>query len=180
MMMPKQANGFCHFCGTQLGDGPYPRTCSGCGAQIWANPIPVAVALVPVDGGLLTIRRAVPPGVGKLALPGGFVEDHETWQEGCAREVREETGIIIEPASLEPFWYTSTAPRPNRVLLFAVSAPPVQVAAFTGDAETSERGIIRGPDGLDEVFAFPLHAEAARRYFSNRGVVSGPHSFTAR
>lgn len=176
----KQANAFCHFCGTSLGDGPYPRTCAGCGAQIWANPIPVAVALVPVAGGLLTIRRAIPPGVGKLALPGGFVEEHETWQEGCAREVREETGVVIEPGSIEPFWYTSTAPKPNRVLLFAISAPPVEIPRFTSDAETSERGIIRGPDGLDEVFAFPLHAEAARRYFASRGVVAGPHSFTAR
>jgi ADP-ribose pyrophosphatase YjhB (NUDIX family) len=178
-MTPRQPNAFCHFCGTPLGDGPYPRTCGGCGAQIWANPIPVAVALVPIDGGLLVIRRAIQPGLGKLALPGGFVEEQETWQAGCAREVREETGIVIDPATLEPFWYTSTEPRPNRVLLFAVSAPPIDVPPFATDAETSERGIIRGPDGLDEVFAFSLHAEAARRYFATRGV-AGAHSFTAR
>jgi hypothetical protein len=66
------------------------------------------------------------------------------------------------------------------VLLFAISAPPVSVPSFTSDSETSERGIIRGPDGLDEVFAFPLHAKAARRYFASRGVVSGPNAFTAR
>jgi hypothetical protein len=30
------------------------------------------------------------------------------------------------------------------------------------------------------VFAFPLHAKAARRYFASRGVVSGPNAFTAR
>src|SRR5438874_1760584 len=101
---------FCHFCGTALPAGPYPRTCTGCGAQIWANPIPVAVALVPIGGGLLVIRRAIQPGLGKLALPGGFVEEHETWQQGAAREVLEETGIAIDAASLEPFWYTSTEP----------------------------------------------------------------------
>jgi ADP-ribose pyrophosphatase YjhB (NUDIX family) len=173
-------NAFCHFCGTSLGDGPYPRTCTGCKAQIWANPIPVAVLLVPVGGGLLVIRRAIPPGVGKLALPGGFVELHETWQQGAAREVREETGIVVDVASIEPFWFTSTEPNPNRVLLFATCAPPAAVEPFVRDAETSERGIIRGPDGLDEVFAFPLHAKAARRYFASRGVVSGPNSFTAR
>jgi NADH pyrophosphatase NudC (nudix superfamily) len=69
---------FCHFCGTALPAGPYPRTCPGCGTQIWANPVPVAVVLVPIGGGLLVIRRAVQPGRGKLALPGGFVEEHET------------------------------------------------------------------------------------------------------
>src|SRR3569623_539912 len=88
-------------------------------------PIPIAVVLVPIGGGLLVIRRAIQPGHGKLALPGGFIEAHETWQQGAAREVREETGITIEPASLEPFWYTSTEPTPDSVLLFAVSALPV-------------------------------------------------------
>jgi len=179
MTKTRAANAHCHFCGTGLGTGPYPRTCSGCGAQIWANPIPVAVALVPLAGGLLAIRRAIPPGVGKLALPGGFVEEHETWQHGCAREVREETGIVIDPASLAPLWYTSTEPRPNRVLLFAVSAPPLEVPAFQSDSETSERGVIHGPGGLDDVFAFSLHAEAARRYFATLGS-TGAHGFTAR
>jgi len=145
-----------------------------------SHPIPVAVVLVPVGGGLLVIRRAIQPGNGKLALPGGLIAENETWQQGAAREVREETGITIDPASLDPFWFTSTEPAPDRVLLFAVSAPPVSVPSFTSDAETSERGIIRGPDGLDEVFAFPLHAKAARRYFASRGVVSGPNAFTAR
>ena len=41
----------------------YPKSCAACGAQVWANPIPVAVALVPiVEGvrtGLLVVRRAI-------------------------------------------------------------------------------------------------------------------------
>jgi len=175
----RSANAFCHFCGTSLPAGAYPRTCTGCGAQIWANPIPVAVALVPLESGLLVIRRAIPPAIGKLALPGGFVEDHETWQHGAAREVREETGIVIDPHALQPFWYTSTEPKPNRVLLFAVSAPPLEVPAFETDTETSERGVIHGPEGLDEVFAFSLHAEAARRYFASRSI-TGAHGFAPR
>jgi len=145
-----------------------------------SHPIPVAVVLVPVGGGLLVIRRAIQPGNGKLALPGGVIAENETWQQGAAREVRAETGITIDPASLDPFWFTSTEPAPDRVLLFAVSAPPVSVPSFTSSSEASERGIIRGPDGLDDVFAFPLHAKAARRYFASRGVVSGPNAFTAR
>ena len=108
---------------------------------------------------MLVVRRAIPPQLGKLAIVGGFVEDHESWQHGGAREVREETGAIIDAGSLEPMWYASSAPRPNRVLLFSV-APPIPAAAlppFTHDLEASERGLIFGPEGLDEVFAFPLH-----------------------
>jgi ADP-ribose pyrophosphatase YjhB (NUDIX family) len=153
--------------------------------QVWANPIPVSVVIVPVvDGdrtGVLVVRRAIPPGIGKLALVGGFVEEHESWQAGGAREVREETGIVIDGAKLEPLWFASSDPKPNRVLLFGV-APDVLVTAlppFVHDHEASERGLIFGPGGLEADFAFPTHVEAARRYFGARGR-GGPHGFVAR
>lgn len=186
MSTPKVRDAFCSYCGTKFAEPlAYPRTCASCGVTIWANPIPVAVVLVPVrDGdrtGLLVVRRAIPPGVGQLALVGGFVEEHESWQHGGAREVREETGVIVPAAGLEPMWYASTEPRPNRVLLFSV-APVVERSAlppFAADGEASERGLVFGPAGLDDVFAFSLHAAAAKRYFEGRGVVGG-HDFAAR
>jgi len=153
--------------------------------MVWSNPIPVCVVLAQiVDGartGLLVVRRAIPPAIGKLALVGGFLEDHEAWQHGAAREVAEETGLVVDPAALEQLWWASSAPKPNRVLMFSV-APPQPVAAlppFTPDGEASERGLIFGPDGLDEVFAFSLHVEAARKYFA-RHRVTGAHGFVPR
>lgn len=182
--MPGVRDTFCSYCGARYpAEAAYPKTCASCGVTIWANPIPVAVVLAQItDGsrtGLLVIRRAIPPGIGKLALVGGFVEEHESWQAGGAREVREETGVVVDPSTLQPLWFTSSEPRPNRVLLFGVA--PAQPAAalppFTPDSETSERGVIFGPDGLDAVFAFPLHVEAARRYFVERNE-RGAHGFT--
>lgn len=176
---------FCSYCGTRY-DAPhaYPRTCPGCKYQTWANPIPVCVTIVPVnDGGrtgLLTIRRNLPPAIGKLALPGGFLEDHEAWNVGAVREVREETGVEIDP-ELEQLAWRSSRPRPNRLLLFSV-ARPVDVSTFPpfeADAETQERGLIFGPDGLDAEFAFDLHVEAARMYFAARGM-TGAHAFARR
>jgi ADP-ribose pyrophosphatase YjhB (NUDIX family) len=186
-MLPMQRDTYCSFCGTKYGDEPlaYPRTCGACKTQVWANPIPVAVALVPVTEGertgLLVIRRAIPPAIGKLALVGGFLEEHESWQQGCTREVHEETGAVIDPAALVPMWYASSSPKPNRVLLFAVAAPIAAGALplFSSDLECSERGLVFGPDGLEDEFAFSLHVEAARRYFAERGV-TGRHDFTAR
>ena len=151
--------------------------------QANANPIPVAVALLPVRDpsgarGLLVCRRGVEPRRGFLALIGGFVEDQESWQAGCAREVLEEVGVEIDPAAIAPFWFCSTEPRPNRVLLFGACAelelsslPP-----FVPTAETQARGVIRGPEGLTEVFAFPLHRLAAERWFAAAGI-TGPHRF---
>jgi ADP-ribose pyrophosphatase YjhB (NUDIX family) len=174
---------FCSFCGTAYTPPlAYPRVCAHCKMQVWANPIPVSMVIVPVkDGartGALVVRRGMNPGKGMLALVGGFLEDHETWAEGGAREVREETGVLIDPASCEELWFTSTSPNPNRLLLFSVSAP-VELASLPPlppNEETAERGVIFGPDGLEPVFAFSLHVEAARRFFAQRGI-RGPHEF---
>lgn len=176
----------CNYCGTRYPEPlAYPRTCTSCKSQVWANPIPVSVVLVQVEDagrtGILVVRRAIPPHLGKLAIVGGFLEEHESWQQGGARETREETGVAIEPAALEPLWFASSDPRPNRVLLFSV-APPQPVHAlppYVRDTETSERGLVFGPGGLEDVFAFPLHVEAARRYFAARGA-TGAHDFTPR
>ena len=177
--MPRDA--YCNSCGTKLAETAYPRTCPGCKLEIWANPVPVAVALVPVGDGLLVVRRNIPPAIGKLALVGGFLEDRESWQAGCAREVREETSVIVDPGSLSVLWVASSEPRPNRLLVFAVTAPVAELPPFVANHETQERGVIAGPGGLDDAFAFPLHAEAARRYFASRGVAAGaPHAFRAR
>ena len=175
---------FCSFCGTAY-PAPlkYPRTCPKCQTQVWSNPIPVSVVLLPVrhssGEGLLVVRRSIEPKKGLLALTGGFLEDHETWQQGGAREVREETGVVIDPAGLSSFWFTSTEPKPNRVLLFSVSRPIELSAlpAFLPSNETSERGLVFGPEGLEALFAFGLHTEAVRRFFAASGI-TGPHRYT--
>ncbi|MDI2128345.1 NUDIX domain-containing protein [Yinghuangia seranimata] len=176
---------FCSYCGTAyVAPLRYPRTCAGCKTTVWANPIPVSVVLVPVRSGgrtgLLVVRRAIEPGKGRLALAGGFLEEQETWAEGGVREVREEAGTTVDPATLTAFWFTSTEPRPNRVLLFSVAAPidADALGTFTPNDETSERGLVFGPGGLEEVFAFPLHAEAARRFFAERDI-TGDQAYAA-
>jgi ADP-ribose pyrophosphatase YjhB (NUDIX family) len=148
--------------------------------MVWANPIPVVVVLQPVvvgdRTGLLTIRRAIPPGIGQLALVGGFLEEHETWQQGGARELREETSLVIDPATLEPFWWASSAPKPNRVLMFATAPAVTSLPAWRPDHEASERGVVFGPGGLADVFCFSTHIEAATRWFINNHIAH-PHGF---
>lgn len=174
---------FCSFCGAAFSPPlTYPRTCSACSTKIWSNPIPVSVVLTPVKtaagAGILVIRRAIPPQLGKLALVGGFLEDHETWQQGGTREIFEESQVKVDPSTLTAFWFTSTQPKPNRVLLFSTAAPIEQSALppFSPSSESSERGLVFGSHGLEEVFAFPLHIEAVRRYFTAQGA-DGPHRY---
>jgi ADP-ribose pyrophosphatase YjhB (NUDIX family) len=77
--------------------------------------------LLPVDGGLLCVRRSIEPALGELALPGGFLEVNETWQEGCVRELFEETGIRTGVEEVELFGvYNDT--RAGFLLVFGLAA----------------------------------------------------------
>lgn len=157
---------FCSFCGARFPDGlGWPRTCPACGSSTYRNPLPVAVVLVPVESGLLVVRRAVAPHVGKLALPGGYINHGESWQAAGARELLEETGVAIEPATIREFRVRS-APD-GTVLIFGVASPLAQAALppFQPNNEASERAVIAGPVEL----AFPLHTEVAADFFQHAG-----------
>jgi 8-oxo-dGTP diphosphatase len=52
------------------------------------------------DRRVLIVRRARPPAHGLYTLPGGGVELGETLEEAVTREVREETGLEVEPVAL--------------------------------------------------------------------------------
>jgi ADP-ribose pyrophosphatase YjhB (NUDIX family) len=57
-------------------------------------------AVVIHEDRVLIARRSNPPMKGHWGLPGGLLEVGETLTEGVAREVREETGLIVEPLEL--------------------------------------------------------------------------------
>lgn len=56
---------------------------------------------VAVRGGeLLMVLRGRPPGAGLWSVPGGRVEAGETDAEALARELREETGLVVSVGGL--------------------------------------------------------------------------------
>ena len=55
------------------------------------------------DGKILLVRRAREPSKGVYTFPGGRVEFGESLIEAVAREVREETGLVIEVIGLAGF-----------------------------------------------------------------------------
>jgi 8-oxo-dGTP diphosphatase len=57
-------------------------------------------AVVVHEDRVLVVQRGNPPLKGHWTLPGGVLELGETLAEGVAREVREETGLIVEPVEL--------------------------------------------------------------------------------
>jgi len=157
----------CSFCGAAFApDSTWPRVCAQCGNVSYVNPTPVAVVLVPVDDGLLTVRRDIEPGRGQLALPGGYVNLGETWQAAGAREVEEETGLRLTPDELQVVAVHSTPPPSHNILIFALAGPraAADLPPFTPNAETLELVVLRAPQPL----AFPLHTLVAGEYFARR------------
>lgn len=59
--------------------------------------VPCVGGVVVHDGRLLVVRRGHEPGRGLWSVPGGRVEAGETLPEACAREVLEETGVVVAP-----------------------------------------------------------------------------------
>ena len=156
----------CGYCGAAFApEAGWPRRCAACGRGTYRNPLPVSVVLVPLGEGLLGVQRSIPPGVGAWALPGGYVTWGETWQEAGAREVAEETGLVVDPATITPFDVQS-APD-GTLLIFGLAAPlALPLPPFTPTSEASACGPITPPMAL----AFSLHEAAVARYFAGDGM----------
>jgi ADP-ribose pyrophosphatase YjhB (NUDIX family) len=146
----------CAYCGHPFPEGAgWPRTCAACGHVSYRNPLPVVVLAVPVeDLGVLMVRRVDHPT--GLALPSGYIEHGERWQDAGARELLEETGIEVDPAAIRELRVRSGADGTLLVFATAPAIPRARLAAFVPSPEVSGLAVVSGPH--DDV-VFPLDAE---------------------
>jgi ADP-ribose pyrophosphatase YjhB (NUDIX family) len=141
----------------------WPRHCAGCGNTTYRNPIPVVVVLVPVPAGIVVVRRNIEPRKGALALPGGYLDCGETWQEGARRELLEETGISVNAAEIK--LYDVCNGLDDTLVIFGLAAPqPAAVVQPFYSEETAEVAVINGPIEL----GFTMHTQAVARYFAGK------------
>lgn len=96
---------YCSYCGARFAEQiKWPRKCWTCHNDSYANPLPVVATLLSCNKDAVIIQqRNIEPQKGYWALPSGYINLGETWQEACAREVEEEMGIITKPQNYKIF-----------------------------------------------------------------------------
>lgn len=98
MKHPLQQFQFCPKCGSKHFSvhNEKSKKCSDCGFVYYFNSSAAVVAIIENDKAeILVARRAKDPAQGTLDLPGGFVDLYETAEEAVAREIEEETGLLV-------------------------------------------------------------------------------------
>ena len=163
---------YCAFCGRPFDDpmAPWPKTCP-CGQITYRNPIPVVNVIVPVISGsrtgVLLIQRGIEPCRGEWALPGGFMELGESWQEGAARELWEETGLkTTNPNENIQLIHVDENPKKNRLLVFGV-VPAYQIE-FLPEIPVNEETLASRVTFDCESLAFPPHTKALSVFLKSR------------
>jgi ADP-ribose pyrophosphatase YjhB (NUDIX family) len=95
---------FCPRCRSELAGDAARLECAACGFVVYASSKPTAGALCVENGRLLLVRRAAEPFKGQWDIPGGFLEEGESPLEGLRRELKEETGLDVEPQRFLGIW----------------------------------------------------------------------------
>src|SRR3974390_3546119 len=72
------------------GDTVERYVCGRCGHVHYSNPKIVVGSVVAHEGLILLCRRAIEPRKGLWTLPAGYLEEHESPEDGARREAREE------------------------------------------------------------------------------------------
>ena len=157
MLVPK----FCPHCAGRLAPtviGGWERlVCQECGFIFYINPKVAAGALIENHGRVVLVRRGIEPGLGRWALPSGFVEYGEAVEETAIRECREETGLevvlddLLGVCSVNNDFY-------GHLVLVLYSAHVVGGELAAGDG-VSEVGLF-APAELPFNMAFQSHCQA--------------------
>lgn len=166
---------FCPNCASQnfVFENNRRFECCDCGMVYFQNVAAAVAVIMEKDGEILFTVRNREPRKGMLDLPGGFTDPDESVETTCARELKEELGLDIDPkafkylGSLPNNYLYKAIPYKTADLIFTAELPK----AFRLKLEESEikdvRWIEKSKIDLDEI-AFDSLRKAIGEYIAGR------------
>ena len=154
---------------TDKSDREYPsRPVVGVGAVIVVRPGDRAVAGLPVPVpnpfGVVLIKRRFEPLAGEWSLPGGAVEVGETLEAAIAREVAEETGLVVDVgAVIEVF---------DRIMLDRDERVQYHFVLIDYLCRPTGGGLSHGSDVSETIVAGPADLDRYRLTDNARAVIA--------
>jgi ADP-ribose pyrophosphatase YjhB (NUDIX family) len=153
---------YCLQCGNQMtlrvppGDNVRRELCASCGFIHYENPKLLAACILFSGQKVLWVKRAKAPNAGLWGMPGGYVELGETVEEAAARELLEETGVVISPSELSVYGVVSI-PEISQIFISLIAPLPSM------DFKTTEETLDVKLAGVSEIspaeYAYPPGAE---------------------
>jgi ADP-ribose pyrophosphatase YjhB (NUDIX family) len=152
------------------GDTHSRHVCDHCGFVNYQNPKIVVGSVVRHDGKILLCRRAIEPRRGFWTIPAGYLEMHETPEDGARREALEEAGAELQLGGLLAVY---TVPRLSQVQL--IYRATLVSGAYCAGEESLEAGLF----AFDEIpwgeIAFPtVHWALRHEAMIASGEAQGP------
>jgi len=161
---------YCSHCGSAElsftvpeGDNRARYVCAGCGAIHYTNPKIVTGCLPIWEEQVLLCRRAIEPRLGYWNVPGGFLENGETVEQGAIREVWEEA---LAEVTVQHVHAIFSLPHINQVYIHFLAR--LNSLEFRAGEESLEVQLFHEAEIPWNEIAFSSTTFSLERYFRDR------------
>ncbi len=121
--------------------------CAECERIIYSDPKVAVAAIIPKDGGIVLLKRAIEPQIGKWSFPSGYVDRGEKLERALEREILEECGLV---ARVE--WLVGVYSDQGQAVVLVVYHANVIAGELVAGDETSEARVFALDDMPDLAF----------------------------
>ncbi len=132
------------------GDSVERLVCRDCGHIHYNNPKIVTGCVIAHEGKILLCRRAIHPRLGYWTIPAGYLEEHETTEDGARREAREEAMAEVELTGLLGVYNVARISQVQLIYRARLATP-----SFAAGPESLEVGLFAFEDIPWGELAFP-------------------------
>ncbi len=160
---------FCSNCGHKVvfkaveGDSIPRYVCDNCETIHYQNPKVITGALPIWEDKVLLCKRGISPRTGFWNVPGGYMENGESVEDGAVREVREETLSAVKIIGLHTLY---SIPKINQVYMHFLA--DLQDLNFGPTIESLEVRLFTEEEIPWKEIAFTSSSFTIKKYFEDR------------